>query len=297
MANSYTHFWNSATPGCMIFLIDQSDSMSETFASGQVGSGRRKCDVVATIFNNFLNELITVNTTVQSDGISEVKRRADICALGYQGTIVTSVFEGLLSKEPFVSLSDLQMNPLDIEVRKRTEMDDSGNMYEVEVAFPVWIQPKHEGGTPMCAALRLAQNIASQWADNHANNYPPVIINLTDGIATDGDPTIIAQQIKEIATSDGNALLFNVHITDINSSPVLYPASESELPNNQYAKQLFNMSSVIPENSRVLLESLLGGHAVAFGARGMIFNGDASSIRQMFTFVSAPATQPIDLNR
>lgn len=148
----------------------------------------------------------------------------------------------------------------------------------------------------MCAALNRAYDVASQWVMNHPDNYPPVIINLTDGMSTDGDPSSIAQQITQIATSDGNALLFNIHITGINASPVLYPASESEVPNDQYARLLYKMSSVIPETSRVLLESLLGS-SVPSGARGMIFNGDASSIRLMFNFVSAPATQPLDLNR
>ena len=48
MANSYSRRWNSATPGCMIFLIDQSGSMSEIFCNKQVGGGKRKCDIVAT---------------------------------------------------------------------------------------------------------------------------------------------------------------------------------------------------------------------------------------------------------
>lgn len=296
MANTYARRWNSATPGCMIFLLDQSGSMAEPFAREQVGGGRQKSDMVATIFNSFLNELITINTEVQPDSGSEVKRRADICALGYEGTTVASALGGELSNQSFVSLAELQMNPLKIEIRKRKEVDDTGNFYEVEISFPIWIEAKHGGGTPMCAALRRAQDMASQWVMSHPNNYPPVIINLTDGMATDGDPINIAQQITQVATSDGNALLFNVHITSINASPVLYPVSESDLPNDQYAKQLFKMSSIIPETSRTLLESLLG-RPVPLGARGMIFNGDASSIRLMFNFVSAPATQPLDMNR
>lgn len=293
---SYVRRWESAYPGCMIFLIDQSDSMADAFAMEQVGGGRRKCDMVATIFNGFLNELITINTVVYPDSSSEVKQRADICALGYGGATVDSVLSGPLANQPFVTLADLQMNPLDIEIRKRKEMDDTGNFYEMEVPFPIWIKAIHHGGTPMCAALNRALEMASQWAINHPNNYPPVIINLTDGMATDGDPSQAGQQISQIATTDGQALLFNVHITHHKIAPMMYPVSESDLPNDQYAKQLFRMSSVIPESSRALLESLIG-HPIPTGARGMIFNGDASSIRLMFNFVSAPATQPLDPNR
>lgn len=296
MTNMFSRRWNSATPGCMIFLLDQSGSMAEPFASQQVGSGKRKCDMVATIFNSFLNELITVNTEVLPDSSSDVKRRADICAISYEGNTVTSALDGVLANQPFVSLADLQMSPLDIEMRKRKEMDDSGGFYDVEIPFPIWIKAKHGGGTPMCAALNRAYDLASQWAMNHPDNYPPVIINLTDGMSTDGDPSSIAQQITQVATSDGNTLLFNIHITSINASPVLYPSSEPEVPNDQYARLLYKMFSVIPETSRTLLELLLG-YPVPPGARGMIFNGDASSIRLMFNFVSAPATQPLDPNR
>jgi len=296
MANTYARPWNTASPGCLIFLIDQSASMRDPFPSDVVGSGRRKSEVVATIFNSFLNELITINTEVRPDASSEVRRRADICALGYEGTTVTSALDGVLANQPFVTLADLQMSPLNIETRKHKEMDDVGGFYEVEIQFPIWIKAKTGAGTPMCAALRCAYDMASQWAINHPNNYPPVVVNLTDGQSTDGDPVSIAQQISQIATNDGNALLFNVHISDIKASQVLYPVSESDLPNNQYATQLFRMSSVIPETSRTALDQLIG-HPVPPGARGMIFNGDASSIRLMFTFASAPATQPIDPNR
>lgn len=44
MAEMYTKCWESANPGCMIFLIDQSGSMADPFAMDQVGGGKRKCD-------------------------------------------------------------------------------------------------------------------------------------------------------------------------------------------------------------------------------------------------------------
>ncbi|HEY6542100.1 MAG TPA: hypothetical protein VIZ18_14245, partial [Ktedonobacteraceae bacterium] len=94
----------------------------------------------------------------------------------------------------------------------------------------------------------------------------------------------------------GQPLLFNVHITDTNSVPVMYPASEYELPNNKHAPKLFAMSSLIPESSRTMLESLMN-RPVPPGARGFIFNGDAASVRQMFVFASVPATQIADNDR
>ena len=291
---AYDHPWNTAHPGCLILLLDQSGSMGDPFGYQQAGGGKRKCDMVANVLNGFLNELITSNTVVNRDGFPEVRPRADIAVIGYEGSAVGSALAGVLSSKEFVSLPELQMNPIKVEQRKKQELDEAGTgIIEVPIPFPIWVKPVAGGGTPMCAALRRGAELAQQWANQHPDNYPPVIINVTDGMATDGDPKPIADDIRRLGTLDGQALLFNVHITDINRAPVEYPASESELPSDQYAQLLFSMSSEIPETSRVQLSSLLN-RAVEAGARGLIFNGDAVSVRRMFVFASVPATQPLE---
>jgi hypothetical protein len=295
VANTYSQNWQSTQPGYMIFLLDQSGSMSSPFGQAQAGRGRRKCDMVATILNNFLSELITINTIPKSDGTSEVRLRADISVLGYEGSGATPILSGALAGKDFVNLLDLQINPSDMEIRTQKDYDDTGKEFEIQVPFPIWVKPRAGGGTPMCAALARARDLAQQWALNHPDNYPPVIVNVTDGASTDGDPTRIAQEITQISTNDGQVLLFNVHITNLPDPPVIYPASELDLPNDRYAKLLFSTSSIVPEPSRQLLESLIG-RTVSPGARGFIFNGDATSVRLMFTFASRPATAPLDPN-
>lgn len=294
--STYTQVWGGSHPGCLIFLLDQSGSMADPFGVTQAGAGRRKCDMVATVLNGFLNELIVTNTVAQKDGTTEVRPRADVAVIGYEGDYVGPVLTGALAGRAFVSLPELQMNPLDIERRKRKEIDDTGQEIEISVPFPVWVKPRAGNGTPMCAALLLAEQLAHHWAIDHPHHYPPVVINVTDGVATDGDPTDRALGLCQVETSDGQALLFTVHITDINSAPVAYPVSKNELPHDWYARKLFDLSSVIPETSRNLLQSLLG-RSVPLEARGLIFNGDAVSVRQMFVFASVPATQSLDPTR
>lgn len=295
MANTYSQEWASYHPGCMIFLLDQSGSMAEKFGQMQAGRDRRKCDMVATILNNFLNELITTNIIPKNDGTSDVRPRADIGIVGYEGSNINTILGGALAGHEFVTLPELQTNPADIEMRKQKDMDDTGQEFEVEVPFPIWVRPKAGGGTPMRAALQRARDLAQQWVMSHQDSYPPVIINVTDGAGTDGDPTGIAQEITQISTTDGQALLFNVHITNLPDQPTAYPLRESDLPNDKYAKQLFSISSVIPESSRALLQLLIGRDVLP-GARGMIFNGDATSVRLMFNFASKPRTAPLDPN-
>lgn len=293
---AYIQAWSATRPGCLIFLLDQSGSMGDPFGMARAGAGRRKCDMVATILNGFLNELIVTNTVAHKDGTTEVRPRAEVTVLGYEGSFIGPVLGGGLYHQTFVSLPELQMNPLSIERRNKIEIDETGQQITIPVPFPIWIEPVSGGGTPMCAALGRARDLAWQWAMSHPDHYPPVVINVTDGMANDGDPTDDANQLRQVSTADGQTLLFNVHITSLNNTAVEYPANERDLPNDKYAQKLFQISSEVPETSRGMLGSLLG-RPVAPGAKGMIFNGDASSIRQMFVFASVPATQSLDPNR
>ncbi|RAQ97657.1 VWA domain-containing protein [Thermogemmatispora tikiterensis] len=292
----YSQPWNSRQPGCLILLLDQSGSMDEPFGLQQAGGGRRKCEMLATVVNGFLNELITANTVIDKNGMPEVRPRAEVAILGYSGTSVTSALKGGLGRKEFVTLGELQDQPLAVERRKKRELDETGTVYEVEVSFPIWVKPVAGQGTPMCAALRRAAELAQRWAAANPQSYPPVVINVTDGMSTDGDPTAIAQDLCRVATADGQALLFTVHLTNLNSAPVEYPATESELPNDPYAQLLFRITSPVPETSLAQLSAMLH-RDLSPGARGLIFNGDAVSVRLMFNFASIPATQLLDPNR
>jgi hypothetical protein len=290
MENTYAQDWSSTRPGCTIILLDQSGSMAQPFGRGMIGGGKKKSDAVATVLNNFLNELISTNTTVQPDGTPIIKTRADIVVLGYEGNTVASALGEALAGRDFVTLPELQMNPIEIEMRKTKEMDDTGKVIEVPVPFPVWVHPKAGGGTPMLRALQQARDLAQQWAYTHPDNYPPVVINVTDGMA-EGDLLQAAQEISQVTTSDGQALLFNVHISHLPDAEVKFPWSDTELPNDPFAKLLFAMSSVIPETSRVRLESMMG-RTIPTGARGMIFNGDAAAVQLMFNFATRLQIDP-----
>lgn len=286
----YEKQWGSTHPGCLIILLDQSDSMNDPFGGSQLGAGKKKKDMVATVLNNLLHEFIKANTVG-----TVIKPRADVAVIGYSGSGVTSALSGGLSSKSFVTLKDLNDNPLRIDARQKKEMDDTGNIIEVPVYFPVWVESVASGGTPMCAALGKAKELAEQWVSTHPDNYPPVVINVTDGAATDGDPIPVAKELVSVRTSDGETLLFNVHITDKPEQEVQFLVSESELPGDQFAKSLFDMTSVVPETAIKNIASTTG-QTLRTGARGFIFNGDAGSVRQMFIFMTVGASA-LDPNR
>ena len=286
---SYEKPWGRLHPGCLIILLDQSGSMDQTFGGNQLGKGKKKKDMVATVLNSLLYEFAKSNTVG-----TEVRGRADIAVLGYEGSNVRSALGGGLASKDFVSLPELYSNPIRIEARETKEMDETGKVITMAVHFPIWVEPLAGGGTPMCAALARARQLAEQWVATHPDNYPPVVINVSDGGSTDGDIAGPAQALRQVRTSDGEVLLFNCHITNLNDPEVAFVGSESDVPNDGHAKLLFGVSSPIPDTARKLIEA--NGQALAPGARGFIFNGDANAVRQMFVFATIQAQQGIDTN-
>src|SRR5947199_10019291 len=124
MFGTYRQAWGGSHPGCLILLLDQSGSMSDPFGNTQAGAGRRKCDMVATVLNGFLNELIVTNTIAQEDGSTIVKPRADVTVIGYEGSSVGSALAGVLGSEDLVTLPEFQMIPMAIERRTKKDKDD-----------------------------------------------------------------------------------------------------------------------------------------------------------------------------
>lgn len=291
----YKRNWESRNPGCLIFLLDQSRSMRDPFYDSRYGRKKSKAEVLADILNNFLEELTITNTVPQANLTTLVRPRAEVCVLGYQGYTARPILGGQLAGREFVSLPELQENPLTLETRIQKDIDEIGRETEISIDVPIWIKPVADDGTPMCQALTYACSLASSWATQHPNSYPPVIINVTDGEYNDGNPTSAARALTQVQTSDGHALLFTVHITNLSHPRVDYPAFVHELPNNEYARSLFSISSPIPETSYELLSASLG-HQLNPGAKGLIFNGDARSINFMFRFASQRATKPLRLD-
>jgi len=288
----YTKPWGSGHPGSLIILLDQSGTMQEKFGNHQMGGGSTKADMVATVLNGFLNELVKSNTVGDV-----IKPRAEVAVLGYEGSTVRNALGMPLQGREFASLSDLALNPLRLETRNKIELADDGSKIEIPVKFPIWVEPKAGGATPMCTALERACILSEQWAVEHPDSYPPVVINITDGASTDGDPTYLARELVKIYTNHGQALFFNCHLTNLNAKTVEFPHDQAQLPHDpeKLAPLLFSLSSVIPEPARRAIISMTRSQ-IQPGARGFIFNGDASAIRHMFVFATVGATA-FDPNR
>lgn len=280
----YLHLYQQAMgaghPGCFIVLIDQSGSMADNFGAGQAAAGRRKSEQVATVVNRVLSELVAQST--KNNAVSD---RVHLAVLGYHGS---QVFDAVPGLPGLVSIQQLAQSPLRIESRVKKEYDpDTGQMVETPVPFQIWVDPMADGGTPMTVALNRARDLARSWSAQFQHCFPPIIVNITDGMATDGDPRPAAADLCNVTTSDGAALLFNCHITESNVPTVSYPADPSELAhiNDQFAMPLFEASSLIPDSMRTKAGLNLGMQMAPY-ARGFVFNGDIESVLKMLTFAT-----------
>ena len=257
-----------------LFLLDQSYSMEEPIG----GSDKRKMDELATAINGWIHNM-SIRATRDEEGVRDYM---DISVVGYRtdtdaNPIIESPLIGALQGKMLASISEIAANPARIETSTKQFYDeDSGELMETEVEMPIWIDPVAEGGTPMCSALYKAYELTKTWIGEHPKSFPPVIIHITDGESQEGDPMPYADPLRELETEDGQVLLFNCHLSMTKADKFLYPANDELLPDD-FARQLFNMSSEIPEP---LFQMAIKkeGFDLQAGARGMAFNADMVSL-------------------
>jgi uncharacterized protein YegL len=257
-----------SNPTCFVFLLDQSGSMQDHIGGGE---GQRKCDVVADALNRLLSELAI--KCAKEEGVRDYFH---VAVVGY-GDVVRTALGGPLAERELVPLSEVASTPARLETRNKKIPDGAGGLVEQEVKFPIWVDPVADGGTPMSQALTRAQSIVAGWLADHGGCFPPVVLNLTDGESTDGDPALPAEALRDLGSSDGPTLLFNLHVSSEAVAPVTFPDTDEGLP-NKHAKALFGMSSLLPEGMRAYAQQQ--GMRVSEATRGFVFNADATSIVQ-----------------
>jgi uncharacterized protein YegL len=164
--------------------------------------------------------------------------------------------------------------------------DGAGGLVEQPIRFPVWFDPMAHGATPMCQALTLAHEVLARWLPQHPNSFPPIVINITDGEATDGSPAAAAAALRELASSDGNVLLFNIHLSSKGARPIEFPDSAANLP-DQYAKQMYELSSTLTPTMAAIAQG--EGYAVGEASRGFVFNADMVSVIKFLDIGTRPS--------
>jgi hypothetical protein len=212
---------------------------------------------------------------ISRDSSGKVRHYFDVGVFGYGirpvggGQGVEPAFGGTLEGKPLVALPDLRDNPLRIQEVPSVETG------RPPMKIPVWITPAHGHRTPMCEAIATAGQYIFEWASDHPDSFPPIIINITDGMVTDSpfDGATLAewaQRLVGITTTDGPLLLFNIFLSPTAASGVLFPAEDNGLP--EPGPDLFRISSTLPPLMAASARD--AGAPVDTGARGLGFNAD-----------------------
>lgn len=254
-------------PSCLVFMVDQSASMSEQM----VGAPVSRSVAVAEQLNGLIYELIQRCTK----SLNEPPRPYfAVSVIGYHTTpegkpVIGPLLGGALGGKPWVWTADLAQHPLRLEERQQSS---GGNVQRYTV--PVWVDPLAGGGTPLCGAMDYVGRLVRSWVDQFPQSFPPIVINLSDGESTDGDPSEWAGRLRSLSTEDGNTLLFNLDVSAV-GSPVLFP-DQPPLGASGYAQTMFNMSSELPQV--MLTAAAAQGFQVRPGARGFGLNADFRSV-------------------
>lgn len=250
------------SPSCFCFILDQSSSMAEPYGERDGQAPVTKAEAVALALNNLLRNLIL--SCSKGEGIRDY---FEVIVLGY-GATVGSAWRGTLAGREIVPISDVAYQVLAMEDRKIPLADGSSEL----VKAPIWITPQANGSTMMCAALQEAHNLLSYWTARNPSSHPPVIVHITDGEATDGDPGPYLDTLGSLGTSSGRVTLFNVHLSSRRAAcPISFPDQSSYLPDN-FAQLLFDKASYLtPFMRSVAWEN---GLPLTDAAKAFVLNAD-----------------------
>ena len=128
----------------------------------------------------------------------------------------------------------------------------------------------------MCQALQLAHDTRDRVP---RASIPTVIRRWSSTSPTARPRTAIPNRrptnLRNLASTDGNVLLFNAHLSDKQLRPIEYPDREEGLP-DKYAQLLFRMSSVLPPKLQAAAKA--EGFIATPNSRGFVFNADLVAI-------------------
>ena len=234
----YGKFRCPMTPGLLIILFDQSNSMLQPY-----NERGNRLEVSANMINFSIDNLINF----YFDGETPYNAFF-IHVIGYNNN-VKELCSGWLK--------DLYSNTLRYENLKKKMPDGVGGIVEVDVKYPIWIEPVNAGdGANMFDALLYAKELVQKWISNNPQYPAPVIINISDGVPYyDGkgslecmkEITDLAKEIMSLSNEDGNVLIYNVQVSCFLKNAETFPNNRNKIGQEE-TKFLFDISSEVPES-------------------------------------------------
>ena len=272
------------SPGCLVIMIDQSGSMSKAWDV----AGVAKSSVLADTVNALISEAVFRSTIGET-----VRNYFRVGILGYSGKGVYDALSPHDSFDKFAlrSISELASSPRRIDHRLEQVETGAGEYDDASVAWPIWLEPRATGTTPMVAAFEVAHKVIQEWTANNRASYPPIVINVMDAWTTDGDPVDAAGRLRGVSTDDGETLLFNVHIAATSDPVTVFPASREEAGGDSFVQKLFAVSSILPPP--LLSAAASQNIHVRQGSRGFARGVDPGTLVSILDVGSRPLLQSV----
>lgn len=250
LSNQHEMQWSSATPGLLIFLLDQN--------VGDLQLAQRIVDTVnKVIFDAILRNCYG----------DKIKNRCFISLIGYNHN-VKELCSGWLE--------ELFENPLRYETLKKKTPDGAGGICEVDIRRPIWIESLTKGeSTNMFGALQLAKDLAEKWIADNPDGPAPVIINISNGMPFSNEKGVlecvtecktIAHSLRSLSCSDGNVLLYNAVFKSAHSTLIedeKYSTTENfinDISSNISALSINRMNIVACQNDFQLFKTMQKGY-------------------------------------
>ena len=203
-----------------------------------------KAESVAMVAGRIIDELI-----LRSKRDETIRDYYDIAIVGYSNGQVYSLLGENFGFESVVQLNKRDVPHTTYLLSHRT-LCGVKNLYE---DVSLWVQPRAEGDTPMYKMITRVSEMVEAWCyeEAHRDSFPPIVFNITDGEASDGDEEMLrraAHRLKQIGTNDGNTLFVNIHISSNTlHPPLVFPTELELLLTDRYAQLLKELSSVMPK--------------------------------------------------
>ena len=260
----------TANPGCIVILIDQSWSMEESFSDGGT-----KAERATQAVNRVIESIV-----LECRSGDNIRDRCYVSVIGY-GERVDCLLDGMIA--------NIDKARLGVKKVKKHIPNETGKLVEIDVEAPIWLEPKASNGTPMHEAFQHAAEIVENWISHSPDSFPPIVINITDAMASDLVLTTDnARKVMNLKTSDGAVLVFNLHIAN-NQNRIVLPNDKTQLAGDSFAEFLFDISSPLPET---LAESAQrAGLPSEPGARCFAYNANETLMIQLLEFGSLGLTQ------
>lgn len=287
----YKNSFTRANPGLIIFMVDQSASMS------QIGyEGRPLAETAADMVNYMIADLASRFTYGPT-----IRMGAHIAIIGYGGQ--SSGYAELLRVG---GIDELVRNPIRREVIKKKVYTRETGVFDVEIERSIVIDPEAGYQPNMTSAFELAYSLINDWKeycckDNYRSSLTPapIVINITKGsnnIGDDEELIKVSNKIKNIEFEDGNPLIVSIlipthHYFECLSLPVQKVFEE----NLQGWDRIWWSSSNVPEELKDTFR--FAGYFIDVSNESkLIFVNPDDSVKIIDTLVSRPGKSRYDSN-